>query len=240
MYEDMHVHSTFSDGRDDLSVNVSVAERRRLRRMCCVDHVRRDTLWIPDFVSRVRKLDATSPVQLFVGIEAKILDSRGTLDLPAKGLSGVDHIYIADHQVPFSHGVRTPKEVRHDLRTGRISRSTVVATVLVATARALQRHPGSVIAHLFSVLPKVGLSEDDVPESWLAMLADVAAETGAHLEVDERWLCPSPRVIARFAARGIPIWASTDSHQSDTIGRYQYVTRAIDEAADMIGAQHAS
>lgn len=41
--EDWHVHSTFSDGQDTVDRNVSVAERRGLRLLCLVDHVRAST-----------------------------------------------------------------------------------------------------------------------------------------------------------------------------------------------------
>ena len=41
--EDMHVHSTFSDGKGSIAENIAEAERLGLRRMTCVDHVREST-----------------------------------------------------------------------------------------------------------------------------------------------------------------------------------------------------
>ncbi len=38
--QDMHVHSTFSDGRDTIEDNVAEAERLGLLELTCVDHVR--------------------------------------------------------------------------------------------------------------------------------------------------------------------------------------------------------
>ena len=50
-------------------------------------------------------------MQLRCGIEAKLLDTTGALDLPG-GIDGVDAIYAADHQVPLADGPTHPREVR--------------------------------------------------------------------------------------------------------------------------------
>ncbi|MFT7583509.1 MAG: putative metal-dependent phosphoesterase TrpH, partial [Myxococcota bacterium] len=47
--EDMHVHSTWSDGKDTLEANIAMAGQRGLRRLACVDHVRADTSWVGAF-----------------------------------------------------------------------------------------------------------------------------------------------------------------------------------------------
>ena len=53
--EDMHVHSTFSDGEGTIEENIAAAEERSLTALTCVDHVRRDTDWHPGFVEEVRR-----------------------------------------------------------------------------------------------------------------------------------------------------------------------------------------
>ena len=100
---DMHVHSTFSDGRDRLEDNVAEAEALGLTALGCVDHVRADTGWVPGYVAAVHALRPQTGVELRCGIEAKLLDTTGALDLPA-GIDGVDAIYAADHQVPLPSG----------------------------------------------------------------------------------------------------------------------------------------
>ncbi len=234
----MHVHSTWSDGRDSLEQNVEAAVSRGLLRMACVDHVRKDTDWVPRFVEAVRAVDATTSVELLVGVEAKLLDGHGHLDTPSK-MPGVDLIYIADHQVPWCDSIRKPADVRRELQLGHIQAETVIEWLARSTISAIRRYPGSVIAHLFSVLPKVGISEDQVPFGWLDELAYEAARQHVSIEIDERWRCPSPRVVAHFSQMGVPVLASTDSHRSDTIGRYQYVQRAMAEARLLVEAGHA-
>jgi putative hydrolase len=87
------------------------------------------------------------------------------------------------------------------------------------------------LAHLFSVLPKMGLDESQVPGPMLGMLADRARRVGALVEVNEKWGCPSARSLQAFIRAGVPIVASTDSHDCVDIGRYVQVRRILAEAA---------
>jgi putative hydrolase len=219
--QDMQVHSTFSDGRDAVADNVAAAELAGLHEMTCVDHVRRDTPWVPAFVEEVARAAGTTPVRLLVGVEAKLLNASGRLDLP-DDLDGVDRVYVADHQVPLSDGPHRPEDVRSALDAGTLTRAEVLGALVASTAAALSCGRPVVIAHLFSVLPRLGLAERDVPQDLLASLAGAAAGAGAWIEVNERYRCPTTRTLLPFVERGVPVLCSTDSHRSDTIGRYRH------------------
>lgn len=229
--EDHHVHSTFSDGRSTLEENIAQAEQVGLTRLGCVDHVRADTTYHPDYAAVVRALRLKTPVSLSIGIEAKILDADGRLDLPA-GLEAIDVIYAADHQFPWPGGPRSPREVKADLANG-ASATRCIETLVRATIAAMRRnrtHP-LVLAHVFSILPKVGLSEDQVPDELLAELASAAGDTGTVVEISERWRCPSLRTLQAVRAAGAAIVCSTDSHLATGIGRYDYVRSTLQALA---------
>jgi len=226
--EDLHVHSTFSDGRDPLEANVARAEELGLTALGCVDHVRADSDWVPGYVAAVRRVRATTGVRLTCGIEAKLMNTDGALDLPP-AVEGVDVIMAADHQVPLADGPAHPRDVRAGLEAGDLDAAAVLEAIVTATARALDRPERVIIAHFFSILPKIGLDEADVGLDLIEHLAGETARTGQAIEVSERWRCPAPRTLRPFLARGVTIVASTDSHASDTIGRYAY-------CADVAGA----
>jgi putative hydrolase len=231
--QDMHVHSMFSDGRNTIEENVAEAERLGLLELTCVDHVRVDTDWVPDYAATVKRVNATTTVQLRCAVEAKLLDTAGRLDLPAEGLTDVDAIYAADHQVPLKDGPHTPSEVKTQLADGTLSSTEVIEAIVTSTANALRGQTlPVVIAHMFSILPKLGLSEDQVSQGLLEQLASTAAQAGAQIEISERWSCPSARTLRPFLARGVPILLSTDSHRRETIGRYSYCARMVAELAD--------
>ena len=126
---DMHVHSTFSDGADRLEDNIAEAEALGLTALGCVDHVRASTDWVPDYVAAVNRLRSQTGVELRCGIEAKLMDTTGALDLPAD-IDGVDAIYAADHQVPLESGPTHPREVRERIAAGAAVDALVPEAVL--------------------------------------------------------------------------------------------------------------
>jgi putative hydrolase len=228
--QDMHVHSTFSDGANTIEENVAEAERLGLLELMCVDHVRADSGWVAEYVAAVRRVGVTTSVALGCAVEAKLLDTAGNLDLPRE-LEGVDAIYAADHQVPLADGPHEPAEIKALIFAGTLSAAEVIGAIATATANALRHRPRVVIAHLFSVLPKLGLSELDVPHELLDQLAAITAQTDARIEISERWSCPGGRTVRPFLEHGVPILLSTDSHRRETIGRYSYCTAVLAELA---------
>ena len=225
------MHSTFSDGISSLEENIAQAERAGLRYLGCVDHVRVDTTYVPDYVAAVRRLQSATTLTLSVGVEAKILDTFGRLDLPVDGLPAIDRVYAADHQFPWRDGPHSPRTVQAWIDAGEATAARCIEALVEATIAAMRgyrRHP-LVLAHLFSILPKVNLSEEQVPAWLLGRLAAVAADTGTIVEISERWRCPSPRTIRALRAAGVTLVCSTDSHAAATIGRYQYVRSTLQE-----------
>lgn len=224
--QDMHVHSTFSDGANSLEENLAEAERLGLTELGCVDHVRVDTDWVPGYAAAVAALRERTGVRLQCGIEAKLLDTGGALDLP-EPCPGVDAIYAADHQVPLADGPHHPRDIRAALEDGSVSDEEIIGAIIASTAAAVQSHDGIVIAHFFSILPKIGIEESQVALEPLQDLARATAATGARIEVSERWRCPSPRTLRPFADHGVPILLSTDSHRRETIGRYDHCAAVL-------------
>jgi putative hydrolase len=165
-------------------------------------------------------------LRVLAGAEAKILDTAGRLDLPPD-TDGLDLVLIADHQFPGPDGPVHPHTVRDALDAGELRPPAAVESLVQATAAALERARDRVarasLAHLFSILPKVGLAESDVPDDLLGYLAGQARRTGAQVEVNEKWACPSARTLTAFAAAGVPIVASTDSHNCADVGVYHRV-----------------
>ncbi len=223
LQEDMHVHSTFSDGKNTIAENLAEAHRKQLTRVGCVDHVRRDTTWVEAFVQAVRTQGQQAGVHALACVEAKILNAAGDLDMPSiEMMDGVDYIYAADHQFPLGDACYSPQQVREMLAGGSDARECVAQLVL-ATVRVMQRNERVVLAHLFSVLPKVGLDESMVTDEQLESLTTTARDTSTIVEVDERWRCPSLRTTAAFLRAGVTVVASSDSHRAERIGEFSYL-----------------
>jgi putative hydrolase len=234
--QDRHVHSRFSDGEGTLAENIAAAEALGLQALTCVDHVRVSTDWVPAYVAAVRAARASTAIRLDCGIEAKLLDTDGALDLPPE-IEGIDAIYAADHQVPLADGPHHPRAVAAEIESGARDPSAVIEAIVASTAAAVRRYPRVVIAHLFSVLPKIGLSERDVAPELVERLAAACAETGACVEISERWRCPTTQTLRPFRERGVTVLVSTDSHRSETIGRYDYCADVVAELDAVVRTQ---
>lgn len=228
--EDHHVHSTFSDDAvSSLAENLDAARRAGLRTVRMVDHVRVSTTYVPQMLAAVRALPVVEGLRVLTGVEAKILDARGAIDAPPQMLAalgtpdGPDRVLLADHQVPGTDGPWSPSTTVRMVAEGRVSPSDVVELVVTGTLRAVERAGRAQVAHPFSILPKVGLTEDDVPDALLDDLARVLVATGTPVEVNEKWRCPGVRVTDRWRAAGVTLVASTDAHRADDVGVYRWV-----------------
>jgi putative hydrolase len=235
--EDYHVHSAFSDdAQSTVAENVAAARERGLRTLCIADHVRRDTAWVPDLVAAVAPYRLAGGLRVLAGVEAKILDTAGRLDLPPR-LDGIDLVLIADHQFPAEDGPAHPDRVRAALASGQLTVAEAIERICAATAGAVQATDrGRVVAHLFSLLPKIGLAEDMVPAPLLARLAVLIAESGAMVEVNEKWACPSARTVAAMARAGVQVVAGSDGHHCLDVGVYRSVEHTAEQAARQLSA----
>lgn len=228
--EDFHVHSTFSDDAvSTVGENVMAARERGLHAICLVDHVRRGTAWVPEFLAAVHALRPVPGLEVLAGVEAKILDRAGTLDLP-EGIEGIDVVLIADHQFPSEHGPVHPQYMREALASGDVTEAAVADGLIEATANAVQMTERPQLAHLFSILAKMGMDESAIGDQAIGHLARQARLAGARLEVNEKWACPSARTVRAFAVVGVPLVASTDSHDCRDIGVYTSVRRITGSA----------
>lgn len=232
---DFHVHSQYSDdATSTMQQNIRQAAARGLTELRLIDHVRTATTWVPEYLAAVRAQPVPDGMRIFTGVEAKIVDATGALDVPPDlrvGEGGIDGIVIADHQFPGLDGPWSPDRTIRELAGGFLS-IDALEILVVATIRAMEASPGGQLAHPFSILPKVGLSEEQLPDVLLSDWATAAASTGTLIEVNEKWACPSPRTIRVARAAGARIVASTDSHVAGDVGVYDRVVELLDRAAD--------
>jgi len=222
--EDLHIHSTFSDGQGSLQEIHDRALRRGLERICFVDHVRRETAWVPTYVRAVQDLRRRSAIELLCGVEAKLLDEDGTLDLPEE-VDACDVVVVADHRLPFEDRCLKPEEARRLLETGQVTSKRLIEGLIRATCQSLKCSKSVIVAHLFSILPKIGLSEGDVDKCLILELGKQLRAARAVVEISERWRCPGAETLDLLARCGVAIVASTDSHDLASIGRFDYVAK---------------
>lgn len=225
---DHHVHSTFSDDAvSTLEENVAAASAIGLTALRLVDHVRQSTTWVPEYLAAVNGLEVPEGLTVLTGVEAKILTAAGELDIPPLP-DGIDRILIADHQFPGVDGPLGPAAVRERIAAG-WARDDVLDQLVTALVASMQRHPGNQLAHCFSILPKIGLSEGELGAQRTSAWVQAAVDTDTLVEVNEKWGCPGVEALSALSRAGGVIVASTDSHDAAEVGRYSRVVPLLDQ-----------
>jgi putative hydrolase len=236
---DYHVHSQFSDdATSTVAENISAAASVGLTELRLIDHVRASTTWVPEFLAVIAAEQPVEGLAVLTGVETKILNSRGDLDVPpglVVGRGGVDTIVIADHQFPGVDGPWSPEATIRKFADG-LSTADALDILIGALVGAMESvaergvDGAGQLAHCFSILPKIGLSEADLTDEHLRTWASTAARTGTLIEVNEKWTCPGPRSIRAAHDAGVRLVASTDSHVANDVGRYEVVPRLLEAA----------
>lgn len=230
LHEDWHVPSTDSDGDVSLDANLRAAIDAGLTRIHCVARVDAATPWVVRFVLNVSRVAREAPLIVAAGLEAGIVNEDGALDVPADH-DAADYLYAAAHRFPLGCEAVEPEEIRARITRGEILGRDVVDALVRATGRVMEQRPKVVLARLFGILPRAGLSEWDVSDEAVDVLARLAAETGAVLEVDERCRCPGERVVRAFLARGAQVVCGSGASHPANVGRYAYAASVLGRAS---------
>ncbi|UCE92318.1 MAG: PHP domain-containing protein [Methanobacteriota archaeon] len=101
---DFHIHSDYSDGTASLEDIVTEALRWRLEAIGIVDHVRGDADWLADRQRQIDELrgEHGDELEIFSGIEVKVRDEEGALNVLPQATEKVDFVIASFHGVPRS------------------------------------------------------------------------------------------------------------------------------------------
>ena len=143
-----------------------------------------------DYTAAVAALRPVPGLEVVAGVEAKILDSQGHLDLPER-LPGVGRVLIADHQFPGAAGPVHPRDIRAQLTAGQRTAAEVIDGLISATARALDQVAEPTARPPVQPAAQDGAGRVGCARAGAGQLAQAARRAGARLEVNEKWACPS-------------------------------------------------
>lgn len=229
---DAHVHTEACDDATlPLAQALAEAAEHRLDWVVITTHVRAGTPLrrVRDWARTTRATAASCSRQrpgprVLVSLEAKILDTSGGLDLPAGATDlladgELDTLHLADHQFPDETGPRHPQAVRTALDAGTLDAASVWDRLTRACVAALARHPGAVLAHPLSIVPKVGLDSAAVPAAAASLLASAAVDGGSAVERNSKWACAPDELVAACSRAGAAVVAASDAHHPGQVAR---------------------
>lgn len=221
--EDVHVHTEHCD---DASYPVFAvlrdAVRRNLRWVNVTRHVREDTplddveRFVDEVVRTAQTYKTQSDIVVTTSVETKMVNTAGDVDLPPGANELVDFLLVADHQMPMKAGAVSPSSVKGFCDKGEMSTDFVVEELFAAYSSVMERYPGNILAHPFSVLPKMGIEIFMVnPLLWKAW-AKKAVEAGCAVDVNSKWLSPPREAFPHLIGAGVPLLSGSDVHRPPT------------------------
>lgn len=106
MKTDYHIHTNYSDGQNSLQEMIEESIKLGLSSICIVDHVRNTTTWLDAYMKDISncKNIYKENIKINVGVETKVIDWNGNLDLPYINSDYNLDIVAAIHRIPDGNG----------------------------------------------------------------------------------------------------------------------------------------
>lgn len=217
---DLHLHSTWSDGRGTVATMVATAERIGFQ-IAISDHYS-----VPYGMAGDEKLaaylDELDRHPIYRAVE---LDLGNEQPMSAANRARLDYCVGSLHSVVDAQGER----VRPD-RGSPASLHHYMECAVAQIERGFRSGLHSMIGHptFLPDLPREGQDELWEPR-YRARVIDAALQAGVALELSTRYTAPNP-VLAREAFKaGVRFAVASDGHYPEAIGAIDYARRMIAE-----------
>lgn len=100
------MHTSYSDGKDSVSDMIRCAIDLGYEEIGFTDHVRKTTEWIPEYLDELdaRKKEFQDRIRIVAGVEVKLCDWHGRLDMQDDWYDAGLRVVAAIHRIPNEDG----------------------------------------------------------------------------------------------------------------------------------------
>lgn len=215
---DMHIHSNFSDGESTIEEYITSAKDKGLEVIAITDHVWRNSNWVDRYVNEInllrRKYDS---ITVLIGLEAKVIDLEGSVDVSEKDRHKVDFIMGVVHRfLPEAKGIYS------DL--SRLAPQKAAELEAALTMGMIENPKVDVIGHPTRTYYKFHFGDstkDTFPDDLIRKIVKKAAECQKPLEYNTR-LPFKDKLLRVYWEEGAPFIIGSDSHNAKDIGNINY------------------
>lgn len=208
---DLHLHTTFTDGRSTVVEMLEAASTAGLLRVAFTEHVRRGISWYPGFRSEVeRERTHHAGLQVLMGLEAKALDLSGSLDADPELIQGADIVLGAFHNYPNEGGGFTRVEA--------LSAEEAVEGEFRASWHLLEHPEVDVLAHPGALTHKYFGA---FPDELVYELVDKAAFEGRAIELNGEYPRPEQleSLLTYCQRKDCLVTLGSNAHHAQEVGR---------------------
>lgn len=209
---DLHMHTTWTDGADSAEAMWRAACAAQLRLILFSEHARRSsTDWFPRFAEEVRALPK-EPCAALVGVEAKIADFDGNLDLAPEIENTCDLVMASVHRFPGEEG-----QIMGTTGGYGIAEASEIEFRLAMAA--LDNPSVDILGHPFGMT--VRRFGGTLPWNRLEELIAKAAATGKAIEINARYHEEPRRMLNACLLAGARVSFGSNAHAVAEVGALQ-------------------
>jgi HisJ family histidinol phosphate phosphatase len=212
---DYHMHTTFSDGDSTIEEYVRAAEELGLSEIAVTDHVWRRSDWVAEYVDRIRAVDAETDVTVHVGLEAKVVDDEGNVDVLPTDAERVDFVMGVVHQYQPENAAPNDDMLNFEPRRAATRERDLSLALLENDTVDVVGHPSRTYYKFFYQ----DRTEQEFPTEYFVDLIERSKETGTPLEYNAR--LPRTvrcRLLDLYEEHNLPFTVGSDTH---SVTRFQ-------------------
>jgi putative hydrolase len=211
------VHTKQTDGQSTITEILETAQARGLQAIAFTEHVRKDTTWFPGFAADVRAAARNyRSLVVYVGCEAKVLDTAGTLDISDDIRAGCDIVLGSVHRFPAENGAYMDWDQLDDAAFARMEYELALGLLQYARIDVLA-HPGGMFERR---------RNKSFPEACLRDLMMVSARTAVAIEINTSYLRDVDGFLKLCTEVNPYVSVGSDAHTLETIGQCRDVLRS--------------
>ncbi|TAJ10913.1 MAG: hypothetical protein EPO61_01135 [Nitrospirae bacterium] len=210
---DMHLHTTYTDGRMSVAEVLELTKANGLREIGFTDHARRTSTYVPAYLDEIgREAARICPeMRVFRGLEVKITTLAGEIDLAESAAASLDFVVGSLHRLP----AKPDEEVF--VSWNQVEPSRAVDVEVEATLAMVRLGRAQVVGHL----GRVFLEHYHVPfpDSAIRTIVEGAKRHRVAIELNGRFPAEHfARVLHHCLDVNCLVAVSSDAHKAEDVG----------------------
>jgi putative hydrolase len=204
---DYHMHTNHTDGTASIIEMACAAAGNGIAEILFSEHVRHTSTYFPGFAQEVRAVAVTG-LRAFVGVEAKVLDLDGKLDVSPLTAALCDALIGSVHSRPLKSGGGVTGWSDMDSREALRCELNLAMAIVTKSRAHILGHPLGMVISKYDMNP---LDE-------LEMLAIACREHDKAFELNARY-CQSPADWLQIVdGVGCKVNFGSDAHRAEDVG----------------------
>ncbi|MCR5688359.1 MAG: PHP domain-containing protein [Lachnospiraceae bacterium] len=210
---DMHLHTTWTDGRDSAESMIAAACENHLTSIAFTDHIRKGSDYYPDYLDELASYAMRDDIRVYRGFEAKIMNPAGEVDIPDDARSAADIVVASVHRIPVGDSFVYPKELPYEL-LAKTERDLALAAVRRGRDCNVVGHCGGMTISAYGTFP-VGYFEEVIRE---------CAEADIAFEYNYKYHVSFENEIKELLVRYDPfVSAGSDAHDTKSVADRSFI-----------------